>query len=128
MAIVAGADGCHDKWICLLKDTVTGIITHQIFNNAHDLIYQIPTPEVLMIDVPIGLANGPRRQPDIDARALLGTRSCCVFDAPIRPALLTTSYANACSLTFAAIGKKITKQAWGIFPKVADVDTVLSAN
>lgn len=128
MPIVAGADGCHDGWCCVVKDTATGQYDHRFFELAHDLIFQTPTPGVLMIDIPIGLSNVNPRQCDGMARTLLGNRHVCVFSAPIRPIFAATTRQQASLISQAANGRRVTCQTWAITPKIREVDAVLSAD
>jgi predicted RNase H-like nuclease len=128
MPLVAGADGCRGYWICVTKDTITGAIAHRLYPTAKALIFQNPIPDVLMIDIPIGLTNGHGRQCDAIARALLGNRHVCVFAAPIRPALQAATRQQASQITHAIDGRNVGCQAWAIVPKISEVDAVLSAN
>jgi predicted RNase H-like nuclease len=45
-----------------------------------------------------------------------------VFPAPVRPALDGQSYLDACSRSAAACGKRVSKQAFAILPKISEVD------
>lgn len=126
MPIVAGADGCPGGWICLTKDLITGALGFQLYPTANAMIFQIPTPEVLMIDIPIGLTNANGRDCDREARALLGRRHVCVFSAPIRPSLGATTRQQASQITQAIDGRRVGCQAWAIVPKIRQVDAVLS--
>jgi predicted RNase H-like nuclease len=128
MPIIAGADGCRHGWICVAKETATGTITSRLYPDARSLIFQIPTPDILMIDIPIGLSDRDGRQCDAMARALLGNRHVCVFSAPIRPALQAATRQQASLLTHPINGHHVGCQAWAIVPKVREVDLVLSAN
>jgi len=128
MPIVAGADGCPGGWICLTKDTNTGAIASLFYPTAQALIFQNPMPAILMIDIPIGLTNGPGRQCDTMARQLLGQRHVCVFSAPIRPALQAATRQQASQITYAIAGRNVGCQSWAIVPKIREVDAVLSVN
>jgi predicted RNase H-like nuclease len=125
MARLAGADGCPAGWICVTRDTVNGRIESALFSTARELIYQKPEPDVLMIDIPIGLAASGVRQCDQLARRLLGARACCVFSAPVRAALTGGTRKEASALSVAAGGGGISCQCWGIFRKIIEVDAVL---
>ena len=63
-----------------------------------------------LIDIPIGLLEGPR-QCDLAARKLLGPRRASVFPAPPRRLLKARRYAGQCSI-----------QLWNILYKIREVD------
>ena len=48
-----------------------------------------------------------------------------VFPAPIRPALEATTYEEACDVSFRACGKKMSRQAYYIMPKVREADRAM---
>lgn len=126
MAVVAGIDGCPAGWLCLTKDLSTGAVQARILVSISDLLRLAPRPEVVLVDVPIGLtATGPR-ECDVEARAhLKAPRASSVFPAPIRPTLVATSYRQACQIGAAADGRKLSQQAWAILPKIREVDIFL---
>ena len=70
------------------------------------------------------LRPGPRRC-DREARRLLELRRSSVFSAPLRGVLAATSYPEACALSQAAQGCKLSKQAFHILAKVRQVDAWL---
>ncbi len=86
--------------------------------------------EQIAIDIPIGLPDSGRRACDLAARAALppSARSRVFLDLR-RPQLryLPSDYpgANAWSK---ADGKGLSKQAWFILPKIAEVDAALTPN
>lgn len=129
MAIVAGLDGCRAGWLCLTKDLETGTIVASIFPSISALLDLNPRPDAAMVDVPIGLTDSGPRDCDLLARAhLRAPRSSSVFPAPVRPTLIATSYAHACQLGVEADGRKLSKQAWAILPKILEVDTFLQSD
>jgi predicted RNase H-like nuclease len=126
MAIVAGIDGCPSGWLCLAKDLVKGNVVARILPSITALLTFDPKPEVVMVDVPIGLTDSGPRACDLQARAhLKAPRASSVFPAPIRPILGATSYAEACHIGEKADGRKLSQQAWAILPKIREVDTFL---
>jgi predicted RNase H-like nuclease len=85
-----------------------------------------PLPVLVMIDIPIGLLPSGPRQCEIEARRLLGKpRSSSVFPAPIRPCITAAGYKEACSIRMRVDGKKMSRQAWGIVPRIRQVDAFL---
>jgi predicted RNase H-like nuclease len=51
-----------------------------------------------------------------------------VFPAPVRPALDGSDYADACNLSAAACGKRLSKQAYAIMPRIKEIDTLMRAD
>jgi predicted RNase H-like nuclease len=126
MAVVVGIDGCPTGWLCLAKDLSTGGVQARILSSIGDLMALEPRPDVVMVDVPIGLTAAGPRKCDRDARARLKPpRASSVFPAPIRPMLVATTYAEACQIGEATDGRKLSRQAWAILPKIREVDTFL---
>ncbi len=99
------------------------------FESARALFSQRPVPDLIAIDVPIGLTDSGPRACDREARRLLGRpRASSVFPAPIRAVLAARSWEEACAIRKHAEGKRMSKQAWGIVGKVREVDKELRAH
>jgi len=129
MAVVAGIDGCRGGWLCLTRDRATGTVEARILTVIDELLELDPRPAVAMIDIPIGLPEAGPRACDREARARLGgPRRSSVFPAPIRPMLAAATYADACRIGAACDGRRLSRQAWGIVPKIREVDLFLSAD
>jgi predicted RNase H-like nuclease len=129
MALIAGVDGCKIGWLCMLKNTESGYLKSHVFRSIVDLLHRHPSLLIISIDIPIGLTDSGARQCDIIARKLLGQpRGCSVFPAPIRPSLKAKSWEEANELSRSIDNKGITKQSWGIYPKIIEVDTTLYEN
>lgn len=126
MAVVAGIDGCRAGWICLTKDLATGEFAARILVNITELLNFATPPDVVMVDVPIGLTDAGPRTCDREARARLkAPRASSVFPAPIRPMLVASTYAEACRIGEAADGRQLSQQTWAILPKIREVDEFL---
>jgi predicted RNase H-like nuclease len=120
---LAGADGCRAGWICIFRDG--GALDSACFPSAEALLESLPRPEVLAIDVPIGLLERGSRECDGLARVRLAARKSSVFSAPLRPVLAAGSWEEACGLRDGIEGKRMSRQAWGIVPKIREVDAAL---
>ena len=128
MQLICGADGCKGGWVVIYKDLDSGCIfwRHYEDKEAHKLFSSQPTPQIIALDIPIGLPEKGPRDCDIEARKRLEKgRASSVFPAPIRPVLHATSYREACDKRFEVEGKKMSRQAWAIVPKVRDIDELL---
>jgi len=99
-----------------------------VFPTFADLLASSRTSQVIAVDIPIGLGESESRPTDVAARRFLGARASSVFPAPCRASLNGTSYEAACALSFAASGKKLSKQTYAILPKIREVDVALRAD
>jgi predicted RNase H-like nuclease len=95
--------------------------------SARELLGDLEEVAALAIDVPIGLPDAGPRACDAAARRELGRpRSSSVFPAPVRPALAAASRQQASEITRAVDGRGVGAQAFGIWPKIREVDAILS--
>ena len=79
---------------------------------------------LILIDIPIGLKTGGsgERLSDLGARSILKARKSSIFPVPCREAIYAKTYKEACEVNERLTGKRISKQAWNIVPKIRDVD------
>ncbi|WP_293860377.1 DUF429 domain-containing protein [uncultured Alsobacter sp.] len=131
MALVAGVDGCPAGWIAVLRDTaVAGSERVVVTSRFADLIEA--GPAVIAVDMPIGLPDriGPGgRGPETALRPHLGERQSSVFSVPSRSAVYAMDYREACTLAAATSDppRKVSKQAFFLFPKIREIDGLLLA-
>jgi predicted RNase H-like nuclease len=128
MTRVAGADGTPGGWAVIIMEAGRSIVRKvaalsEVFDGAADL-------DILAIDVPIGLLDSYEvggRACDRAARKLLDRRRSSVFPAPVRPVLASKSWDDACVRSRASgpCGKALSKQTFGILPKIGEVDRLL---
>lgn len=129
MTIIGGVDGCPGGWLCIERDTITGDIFGEVFATTRDMMERGRHLAVLTIDIPIGLTDAEPRECDRQARQLLtSTRGNSVFSAPVRAALDAHTYAEACELSAAACGKRLSKQAHALMWRIREVDTILRSD
>ena len=126
MALLIGADGCTGGWIT--AERADGPIVCARVERLEVLFERFASPEIVAVDAPIGLAERGARACDLAARAVLGPRRSSVFPAPLRPLLAAASYAEASHLRRAIEGKGLSRQTWGILPKIVELDLLLRAN
>ena len=125
---IAGVDGCSRGWFRVSLEIGTGELRFAVVEHVRGLLIGPPTLKLVCIDIPIGLTDGGRRSCDQEARKLLGSpRASSVFPAPIRPAIQAASREEAAEITESRDGRRVGAQAWGIFPKVREVDFFLRA-
>lgn len=125
-----GVDGCRKGWfvVALSED---GEWSHRVCGSADALMAHHSDAKRIHIDIPIGLKGGGSegRRCDSNARKLLGSsRASSVFTPPVRPSISTDDYQTASSTNLGLTGRKLSKQAWGIVPKIKEIDQLMQSN
>ncbi|MGE0041457.1 MAG: DUF429 domain-containing protein [Vicinamibacterales bacterium] len=125
-----GIDGCRGGWVAATLDGQPGAPVRYAWLSALDevLEYARAGRATIVVDIPIGLPAAGARRCDIEARRLLGrARQASVFSAPSRAALDGAGdYAAACRLNERAVGTRLSRQAFGILPKIAEMDALIT--
>jgi predicted RNase H-like nuclease len=130
---IAGVDGCPGGWIVarqsLSRPRQLDIAIHNGFASVLDAA---DPPAVIAVDMPIGLPDhiGPNgRESEKEVRRLLGPRKSSVFPIPSRGAVYAQDYPAACleAARTSTPSRKISKQAFNIFPKMREIDALLRA-
>ena len=118
---VAGVDGCRGGWIVALVNGSSDVRLRlcRTFQEVLDL--DDSRPEVIAIDIPIGLLETPSRGGricDQRARRELGPpRGSSVFTPPLRGFVTARSFSDVNGMSI---------QAFGILKKVAEVDSLIT--
>jgi predicted RNase H-like nuclease len=127
MAIAGGVDGCRGGWLCVTRDSSSGQVEARVLFAIQEVLMLHPRPGMVAVDIPIGLTDRGPRLCDREARSRLGRpRGSSVFPAPIRPVLAAGSHEEACRIGRAVEGRALSIEAWGIVPKIRQVDAFLS--
>jgi predicted RNase H-like nuclease len=122
---LVGVDGCRGGWLAVI-DSDGASLEARVFARFADLCAAVPRRAWIGVDMPIGLAERSPRACEAAARQLLGRpRASSVFDVPPRVCLQAQSYSEACTRRERWEGKRLSRQAWGIVPKIAELDEVL---
>ncbi len=123
-AWVAGIDGCRAGWIVALaqvQGTALGSHRFILCSDFNEVLHLDPAPIVIAVDMPIGLLAQPEpggRLCDRAARRLLGRRSSSVFSPPSRLIIDATHYDEVRQ-------HGMSRQAFGILPKIREIDHVI---
>lgn len=128
-AAVAGLDGCRGGWVVVTAAADgTGDTGVRRITDLRSVLEALDAGELAAaaIDIPIGLPDTGPRACDVEARRMLGARRSSVFPAPVRGLLGAASYEEASSRSRARTGKGLSRQAFAILPKVAEVDEVMT--
>lgn len=120
---IAGVDGTRRGWVAMIKEN--DVLESRLLTSDEDLLALFQSCAVVAIDTPIGLAETGPRSCDHHARRFLGKRASSVFPAPLRPLLALRDYAEANRVACDLQKRGISKQAWAIVPKVAQIDRLL---
>jgi len=138
---VAGVDGCKAGWIAVWRHPEAMPET-AVFASFAKLVAFLPQDAAIAVDMPIGLpefsARGGRG-PEALVRPLLGERQSSVFSIPSRAALyadtdgFTTldawyeAHHRASDVARATSDppRAVSIQAFGIFPKIRELDALL---
>jgi predicted RNase H-like nuclease len=121
--VIAGVDGCKNGWIAV-SEMNDGHIEVGQFNTIAEILRR--NPDLMVIDIPIGLVDTGLRLADQQARSRLKSRGCCVFNAPLRGMLECADHMTASKLGRQIHRKGITVQTWAIIPKIKEVDREIS--
>ena len=124
--LVVGVDGCPGGWLAMSYDAERGTLTPQLHATMREVLDVYPDARTVAIDIPIGLVEGVPRRCDVEARRALGQRRSSVFPAPDPRIVEETSYEDASALSRTLTGKGVSRQAFGIFPKVAEVNELIT--
>ena len=124
---VVGLDGCRKGWCCVELVGAQAFAT--VLHDIDQVWSHFCDSELLLIDIPIGLwdSGDLQRRCDKAARARLQRRHSSVFTPPLRAALEPPSYSEASACNYQLSGRKLSRQAWGIAPKIAEVDAFFAS-
>jgi predicted RNase H-like nuclease len=132
MVFVAGADGCRAGWFAVLRDLESGATSHHVAPDFAQLLQVCSGVVALALDMPIGLMDcvekGGRPVDRLARERLKPHRTSSVFSPPCRAALACETYEEALGVTQAhsAAGRGLTLQSFGLFPKLREVDGLMT--
>jgi len=78
------------------------------------------------VDMPIGFPADTPRSCEALARQYIGARRSSVFPVPCREAVMADDYRDACKINARVLGKKFSKQAFMLFPKMREIDAAIT--
>ncbi len=129
---VAGVDGCKAGWIAVIRQLTEPVeVRLAVFSSFAEVLNYSPTISVIAVDMPIGLPDrigAGGRGPEKAARRHLGERQSSVFAVPSRAAVYAEDYAQACKISqmTSEPPKKVSKQAFYLFPKIREIDGLMT--
>ena len=126
MSPTVGVDWGSGQWICAIREGPGewDLESHPSFLSVwHRHKDNIP----ILVDIPIGLVEEGLRECDEEAREVLeSVRPNSVFWTPPRSAIEAKTYDEAKALTDELSPKGLTTQAWGIAPRIRELDEFLA--
>ncbi len=122
-ACVLGVDGCASGWVAVRLAAGDAAS----FSVARDFASLAAPGDVLTyIDIPIGLPEGGERGCDRAARKVLKGAAARVFLGLRRPLLAHLGDYRAANQWAKADGKGLSRQAFAILPKIAEIDRAMT--
>ena len=124
--LVVGVDGCRAGWVAVARSQDR--LEYRLHATFAELLRAWPATATVFVDIPIGLPSRacPSRRCDTEARRLLGPgRASSVFSPPCREAARAASIELAREINLRELGRSLSAQAWGICPKIVEVDELL---
>ncbi len=132
---VVGLDGCSGGWFAVWSasdKTGQQALDHGLYEDLTAVFDAHTGADRIVVDIPIGLSNTGARECDVETRRRLGVRGSSVFPAPCRAAVEyrqtageAASYDRANELQREQLGSGISRQAWNITDKIAEMDLLL---
>ena len=124
MINAAGLDGCKSGWFMIYYQDDR--YQYQLINSIQNASAVFKRSHKIFIDIPVGLSSKNYiRQIEKKMRKLLKNRSSTVFTPPCREALMQNNYQIANETNRLITSKGLSKQAFNIGKKIAEVDTFL---
>jgi predicted RNase H-like nuclease len=123
MTPVVGVDGCPGGWIAVRWGET---LTHHLCRSFAEVLSL--DAAIIAVDMPIGFPQSSGRAAERDVRSRLGERQSSVFAVPARPAVMCEDYREGCSanLLHSDPPRKISKQIFHIFPKMREIDALMT--
>ena len=120
-----GVDECRAGWFCVSLNP-SGRVDGFVVTEFAELVSRASDSDRVCVDIPIGLLDATyERRCDKLARKAVGRRRSSVFRVPTRTALDAETYEEACRINHAVSGKKLSKQTYGILPRIRKVDRLM---
>lgn len=124
---MVGVDGCRSGWVAV-RSTARRAYEIEVLGSVQALWEWAAPHGRILIDIPIGLREGETAPRGCDAaarRLLRAPRAASVFAPPARPCLSLGDWAEASARNAQLTGRRLSRQAWNIAPKIREVDDFL---
>lgn len=123
MSAVIGVDGCPGGWVAVRWGED---VSHHLCRSFAEIVAM--DAAVIAVDMPIGFPPGSGRAAEREVRSRLGERQSSVFSVPSRAAVMCADYREACAANLACSDppRKVSKQIFHIFPKMREIDALIT--
>jgi predicted RNase H-like nuclease len=123
MKTVIGVDGAPGGWIAVTWGTN---VSHKLHRSFAEILHEDAC--IIAVDMPVGLPVQSGRKAEREARKGLGARQSSLFSIPCRAAVMEPDYRRACAINLEHSDppRKIAKQSFHLFPKIREIDTLMS--
>lgn len=125
---LAGIDGCRRGWVVVHAPYDDFCSAEVSFTDDLKTFITDSRIDFAVVDIPIGFTSGPSdRDVEASMRAILKSKSSCVFNTPCREALYEDSYASASAseVNRRVLGKGMSKQTFAILPKMREMELIV---
>ncbi|WP_420412883.1 DUF429 domain-containing protein [Roseibium sp.] len=129
---LAGVDGCKAGWIAVIRNlNDPEDLKLHLFSEFSDLLRYQPELKIIAVDMPIGLPDklgSDGRGAEKAVRKHLGMRQSSVFSVPSRAAVYETEYLASCETALKTSNppRKVSKQCFYLFPKIREIDALMT--
>lgn len=119
-----GIDGCRDGWVAVnITDRDFEV---EVFRSIEEICSKYSDSDCMIVDMPIGLPECTDDiRPDAEARAVLSSRSSCIFNTPCRQAVYEDDYHQANYINREVLGKGLSTQSFAICGSIREIDLLL---
>lgn len=125
---VLGVDACTRGWVGVVlrpDGSTAAVLDRTLPRLARQLAGSPDAPELVAVDIPIGLPRCGHRPADVAARGVLGPRRSSVFHTPVRESLLAPTHAEATAASVRLTGRGISRQAYALRKSIFDAEAFL---
>ncbi len=131
MTRLAGVDGCRAGWIAVADPGDGSEPSVRVVARFADLFAGPGAPEIVAVDMPVGLperVGAGGRVAERAVRGMLGERQSSVFSVPSRAAVMETDYRAACAAALATSDppRAVSKQCFHLFGRIREIDDLLA--
>ena len=122
--VVLGVDGCRAGWLGV---TWNGLTAEARLYKTFAEVLAHPA-KIIAVDMPIGLPQLNGRVAESEVRKVLGKRRSSVFSTPSQASYAASTWEEACAmnLVHSHPPKKLSKQSFGLFPKIREIDALMT--
>ena len=126
--MVAGVDGWKGRWVAVFLED--GKFQRAEVFDSLDGVIENQQPQIIGIDVPIGLAKTPPRAAESAARSLLGPRRSSVFDPPAKMFLDNrwAIYRDANQESKQRFERGISAQGFALMKNIREADCIAKSD